>query len=506
MYESIATFYSEALVMNGTRYALQNLTDPDEYANHVDNGGFTMPLIADTLANANSLRAFFGKKPNTTWEDQSANIFVSRSNEGDANIIEEYTGMNGSIEVKQADVVLDVFPLAYRQNYTVQDGASDLEYYAGKQSLSGPGMTYAIFSIVANEVLESGCASWTYQQYSEQPYARAPWFQFSEQLTDDFTENGGTHPAYPFLTGHGGANQVVPFGYLGLRLLPDFVLHVDPSLPPQIPHLKVRTVYFHGHPISATMNSTHTVLSRPSHLHPLTTANTTFSTTPIPIQLSLHQPRAYFLAPNSSLTLPNRQTAANKTISQNIAQCAPVSVPRGQTYQPGQFPFSATDGASSTKWISDVANQTQSIVVDLSRVATGPQLIKAMYFDWAQAPPLNFTVHFSNASSSSSASSASSSSSSSSSAGGSSSSSSNTDPQAVHVTTQPRVTISSPYDAASIAKITRYTSNTTTVTLDPPVWSGKYAVLSVWGNQNQTDQDAAGAVGCSVAEWAIVAA
>lgn len=101
--------------------------------------------------------------------------------------------MNGSIAVKQADVVLDTFPLNYRNNYTAQDSLNDLEYYAGKQSLAGPGMTYAIFSIVASQVLTSGCASYTYQQYSEHPYARAPWFQFSEQLTDDFATNGGYH-------------------------------------------------------------------------------------------------------------------------------------------------------------------------------------------------------------------------------------------------------------------------------------------------------------------------
>lgn len=41
--------------------------------------------------------------------------------------------MNGSIEVKQADVVLDTFPLNYRNNYTAADSLSDLEYYAGKQ-------------------------------------------------------------------------------------------------------------------------------------------------------------------------------------------------------------------------------------------------------------------------------------------------------------------------------------------------------------------------------------
>jgi hypothetical protein len=32
---------------------------------------------------------------------------------------------------------------------------------------------------------------------------------------DNTTINGGTHPAYPFLTGHGGSNQVAIYGYLG---------------------------------------------------------------------------------------------------------------------------------------------------------------------------------------------------------------------------------------------------------------------------------------------------
>lgn len=91
-------------------------------------------MIADTLANANAFRAKFGMDVNETWNTQAANIFISRSSIGSqGTIIDEYTGMNGSIEVKQADVVLDTFPLNYRNNYTVADSLSDLEYYAGKQ-------------------------------------------------------------------------------------------------------------------------------------------------------------------------------------------------------------------------------------------------------------------------------------------------------------------------------------------------------------------------------------
>ena len=85
-----------------------------------------MPLIADTLMYANNFRQMFGLGANATWADQATNIYISR--DGAAGIIDEYTGMNGSIAVKQADVVLDAFPLAYMQNYTAQDALNDLDY------------------------------------------------------------------------------------------------------------------------------------------------------------------------------------------------------------------------------------------------------------------------------------------------------------------------------------------------------------------------------------------
>lgn len=465
IYNSIAIFYSELLEKNGSTYVLSNMTDPDEYANHEDNGGFTMPLMGDTLMYANMFRELFGISRNATFDEQAENIFISRN--VDAGIIDEYSGMNGSISVKQADVVLNIFPLNYQNQYTTTDRFNDLTYYAGKQSLNGPGMTYAIFSIAASEVDPSGCSSYTYQQYSEQPYARAPWFQFSEQLLDDYTDNGGTHPAFPFLTGHGGANQVTLFGYLGLRLTPDFTLHFNPTLPPQIPNLKYRTFYWQGWPISATSNQTHTTLTRLSE--PYSAANKTYATASIPVQIGNDASTTQQLPPNGTLTLLNRNTPNIVSVEGNIAQCSPVSSPN--TYQPGQFPFSAVDGSATTKWQPDLANVSQSITVTLS--PSNFQPIQQFYFDWAQSPPTNISVYFHN-------------------------SSSFTDAGAATVVGNREIEISEPYDSNTTAEVVRYSSNTTNITLETPVYSGRFATLSIEGNQNGGD------AGGTVAEWAIL--
>ncbi|KAL8707680.1 MAG: hypothetical protein Q9220_007342 [cf. Caloplaca sp. 1 TL-2023] len=470
IYNSVAVFYSELLTKNGSTYALTNMTDPDEYANHEDNGGFTMPLIADTLMNANTFRSLFGISPNSTFEEQATNIYISRS--ADAGIIDEYTGMNGSISVKQADVVLNIFPLNYQNSYTPSDRLNDLTYYAGKQSLNGPGMTYAIFSIAASEVDPSGCSSFTYQQYSEQPYARAPWFQFSEQLTDDYTANGGTHPAFPFLTGHGGANQVTLFGYLGLRLTPDFTLHLNPSLPPQIPNLRYRTFYWQGWPISAISNQTHTTITRLGE--PYKAANQTYAKASIPVQIGNDSSNRHQLPPNGTITLLNHHVANIATTAGNIAQCHPVS--SDDDYQPGQFPFAAVDGSATTKWQPNVANTSQSITVALS--APPFQSVSGFSFDWAQNPPTNISVIFHN-------------------------SSDVTDSSSITVTDNAKVDISIPYDANTTYVIAPYTSNTTNITLPAPMYSGRYATLQIQGNQIDAYNNGTGA---TVAEWAILGA
>ena len=330
-------------------------------------------------------------------------------------------------------------------------------------------MTFSTFSIVASQVAIEGCAGYTYQQYSEQPYARAPWFQFSEQLVDDYMANGGTHPAFPFLTGHGGANQVTVFGYLGLNLLPDFILHVNPSLPPQIPNLKYRTIYWQGWPISATSNQTHTTLTRLSQ--PYMTANLTYASTSIPVLVGSDNPTMYQLPPNGSITLINRAISNATQVAGNIAQCRPVASPDG--FQPGQFPLSAVDGTASTKWQPQQANISQSISVFLGSGVFQP--VTGFFFDWAQNAPTNISVHFHNTSV--------------------------LDANALTVLELSNIVISDPYNATQVNIITPYMSNTTNVTLEVPKYSGEYATLSIQGNQGDPSTNATGA---SVAEWAII--
>ncbi|KAJ5726807.1 Six-hairpin glycosidase [Penicillium malachiteum] len=482
VYDAVATLYADLLKPNGSYWTLTNMTDPDEYANQVNAGGFTMPLIAQTLSYANDFRQQFGLEENSTWDEFASNVLVLREN----GVTLEFTTMNGSAVVKQADVVLDTFPLDYTTNYTTEDSINDLDYYAAKQSSDGPAMTWAIFSIIANEIYQSGCSAFTYAQYAYRPYTRAPFFQMSEQLIDNSTTNGGTHPAFPFLTGHGGSNQVVLFGYLGLRLLPDEILHIDPNLPPQIPYLQYRTFYWRGWPISAWSNYTHTTISRACNTAPLATADRRFAKKAITISSgSDSNSTNYRLPVQGSVVIPNRQVASSNTVAGNLVQCQPVD--SLDSYEAGQFPISAIDGASTTKWQPSSATNWTSITVSLGDEAGS--LVTGFYFDWAQSPPVNATVIFHNDSAAAAA-----------------FSPSNSDGHYSVASAMTNISISNPYDAKLSNEVVAPTSNTTNVTLSSPVLAAKYASLFIIGNQDLDEVDVLykNGTGATVAEWAIL--
>lgn len=339
-------------------------------------------------------------------------------------------------------------------------------------------MTYGVFSIVANAYSPSGCSSYTYDIYSSSPYLRAPWFQYSEQLIDDYRLNGGTHPAYPFLTGMGGANRVGIYGYLGLKLRLD-ALHIDPSLPPQIARLNYRTFYWQGYGINATSNATHTTISRiPGNV--LANANPAYANASIPVIIGSNAttPAYYLASSGASVTIPNRQIGSVKTWAGNIAQCVPTT--SEDDFEPGQFPFAATDGATSTKWQPVSANVTSSITLDLGQDVQG-QVVSGFRFDWAQAPPRGYSVGFSNTTTAEAA----------------------AIPNAVVVSSE-SVEVSNPWTAqtaAAASELNPYTSNTTNVTVNGTVYAGRYATLSIWGNQDTGDDG----VGASVAEFAVIA-
>ena len=347
-------------------------------------------------------------------------------------------------------------------------------------------MTWAIFSIVANEVSPSGCSAYTYAQYSYESYVRAPFYQLSEQMVDDASKNGGTHPAYPFLTGHGGANQVVLFGYLGLRLHPDNVIHIDPSLPPQVPYVTYRTFYWRGWPIAASSNYTHTTIRRAANVSVLDTADVSFANKTIQVHVG-PSPNAtvYRLPVTGSLTVPNRQVASKNTIDNNLVQCRPVT--SSNEFEPGQFPISVVDGASSTKWQPSSAANMSSVTVSFAE-SEANSLVSGFHFDWYQSPPVNATVLFHDGV-----------------IRDLTLALKNTTEDVRVITTLSNIKQSKPYDpkAANPDEIAIPVGNTTDIELDKPVKAAHYATLVISGNQ--ANGNAADGVGATVAEWAILA-
>lgn len=346
-------------------------------------------------------------------------------------------------------------------------------------------MTWAIFSIVAGEVSPSGCSAYTYAQYSYEPYSRAPFYQLSEQMIDDSNENGGTHPAYPFLTGHGGANQVALFGYLGLRLLPDDAIHINPNMPPQLPHITYRTFYWRGWPMSASSNYTHTSISRASNTPSLDTADSRFANRSIPVHIGLGlNATVYRLPVKGSLTVPNRQIGSNNSIDGNLIQCRPVISPNG--FEQGQFPIAAVDGATSTKWQPSTINMS-SITVSLAGTESN-SLVSGFHFDWYQSPPVNATVVFHDKA-----------------IRNPTMSLKNKTEDVRIAATLTDIKQSKPYDpdATDLAEIKIPTGNTTTIELAEPITAARYATLIISGNQ--ANGDTADGVGATVAEWAILA-
>lgn len=94
----------------------------------INAGGYTMPLISETLDYANGFREQFGMEQNQAWKEIADDVLVMRVN----GVTLEYTTMNGSAVVKQADVVLDTYPLGYTNNYSPQDALNDLDYVSSQ--------------------------------------------------------------------------------------------------------------------------------------------------------------------------------------------------------------------------------------------------------------------------------------------------------------------------------------------------------------------------------------
>ena len=94
----------------------------------VDNGAFTLAMVSKVLRTANSFRSLYGQPVNETWMEIADNVAILYDDSG---ITLQFEGMNNSVPIKQADVVLNTYPLDYQDNYTEAQSLQDLDYVSG---------------------------------------------------------------------------------------------------------------------------------------------------------------------------------------------------------------------------------------------------------------------------------------------------------------------------------------------------------------------------------------
>lgn len=329
---------------------------------------------------------------------------------------------------------------------------------------------------LSDPLLESGCAVWTSLLKSFLPYVRTPWYQFSEQQSDDPRAKVGSNLALPSMTGHDGVLQAMTAGFLGMRTT-DVNLMLSPSLPPQLEYFKAPVQFYNGAVVECRMNRTHTTITRrnAAKFDGLAPDGYGDSVMPITIGRSTDDQDGYIIhiQVGETAVIANRQHGDEFATSDNIAQRKQASSP--DTHVPGQLPLAATDGCQGTSWQPE-SDSAASLVVDLMS-STAVELDHVL-LDFGMRPPKSIRVSFS-------------------------SDSSFTEPTEAEQQQQQLlgqwfpVEISKPW--ATESPVVPYAGNSTTLELPHGVWSGRYARLDVDGCWAE---DGAGA---TVAEFALVA-
>lgn len=372
--------YNETLKL----YTTTNLTDPDEYANHVDNGAYTNAAISATLKWALAVLQHLDKPVPDSYSKIIGNVYLPTSSD-DSNIVLEYSDMNSSVGIKQADVIMITYPLE-NELITQDQAVANMDFYSEKQVSFGPAMTFPIFSIVASALLETGCSSQSYLSKAVQPFLRGPFAQFSEQNNDNFESNGGTHPAFPFMTAHGGLLQAVLKGLLGLRF--DYRIENGKI----VRFLKLDPVKLKTLPSGATfdgiqyMNHTLSMLLTGESLIVKDTQMTLNAPSKIAIEWAERRggTTAYSLSSGEQIVIPlfettesfpNSLTECNKAIFTNVTDGA---------Y--GDATVSVNDGDNTTHWQSNTTSG--KILIDLKATT---KLTKGLV-NWGDRPPTHMSI------------------------------------------------------------------------------------------------------------------
>lgn len=202
-----ATFWESRVSKKGNRYEIKNVVCPDEWAENVDNNGYTNEAARLNLIYANAAAKVLGLPTNSRWSNIAEHITPMQQMEG--GVTREHDSYSGE-PIKQADVNLLAYPLKVITDK--EQIKRDLVYYEQRVPKSDtPAMTQAIFALLYSKLGDK-----------EQAYH---WFKdaYQEHLLPPFRllaeSKGGTNPY--FITGAGGVLQTILMGFGGLDISPN---------------------------------------------------------------------------------------------------------------------------------------------------------------------------------------------------------------------------------------------------------------------------------------------
>eukprot|EP01113_Clastostelium_recurvatum_P039091 TRINITY_DN5929_c0_g1_i2.p1 TRINITY_DN5929_c0_g1~~TRINITY_DN5929_c0_g1_i2.p1 ORF type:complete len:711 (+),score=173.12 TRINITY_DN5929_c0_g1_i2:162-2135(+) len=229
--QGVAEFYTSRVVYNATSrlYSINGVIPPDEYAVNVNNSVYTNVVAVYSLQFATQVANHFQQPADPKWSEIASSMIIPFDTK--QQIHPEFEGYHGQT-IKQADVVLLGYPLAWNMSQTVL--RNDLEYYSARTDSNGPAMTYGIHAVLWLQLGEAQNAASLF----ERSYAniQAPFCVWTE------TPQGGTTN---FITGAGGFLQAVWAGYGGVRVAQDGVT-VDMTLPEGTSLFALRGVQYVG--------------------------------------------------------------------------------------------------------------------------------------------------------------------------------------------------------------------------------------------------------------------
>lgn len=386
-----ANFFSNYVVSyNGTldKYTTLNLTDPDEYANHVDNGAYTNSGIALVMRWAQMIGDHLGIDVPQIYQDIEQNIYLPTANNSQS-ITLEYSGMNSSVGIKQADVIMMTYPIR-SELIDIEQAYINMEFYSMRQVSYGPAMTFPIFSIVAANLAPTGCASQSYLHKAIQPFLRGPFAQFSEQNNDNYLTNGGTHPAFPFLTAHGGFLQATLQGLFGLRF--DYTtdengrlvrfLRLDPiSLPCLGEGVSFEGIHYDNHTLSLSINQTHFTVTNKYKTDPNASDF-------VKLLLAERNPDHGQYILNDGETHSFALFKPDNSFPDSISECGEAMFYNITEGAFGDASILINDGDNTTRWQVKYNDTAGKVIVDFKSFKN----ISGVTFNWADKPPVSLKL------------------------------------------------------------------------------------------------------------------